>query len=65
MSARQEKKIRQLYRKDLGKQAEAQAKEIERRMNEFTEKLDEILKPAPRFIPEFIWVSLQRLFLNI
>jgi hypothetical protein len=27
--------------------------------------MDSLLKPAPKFIPEFIWVSLQRLFLNI
>lgn len=65
MSQKQDKKIRQIYRKDLGKQAESQAKEIERRMNEYTEKLDQILKPAPKFIPSFIWVSLQKLFLNI
>jgi hypothetical protein len=54
-----------LYRRDLGKQAEAQAAEIEKRMKEYTEKLDQVLRPAPKWIPAFIWVSLQKLFLNI
>jgi hypothetical protein len=65
MSGKQSKKLRQLYRKDLSKEAQKQAKDIEARMKEFTEKLDVILKPAPTWIPEFVWVSLQRLFLNI
>ena len=65
MSGKNAKKLRQLYRKDFGKQAEAQAKEIESRMMKYTEELDKLLKPAPKFIPEFIWVSLQKVFLNI
>ena len=58
MNQKQSKKLRQLYRKDLGKKLEEQ-------INQAKEQLGELLKPAPKFIPEFIWVSLQKLFLNI
>lgn len=69
MSQKTSKKLRQLYRRELReaaqKQAERQAEQVQKQMDEFTANLDNILKPAPRFIPEFIWVSLQRIFLNI
>jgi hypothetical protein len=58
MSGKQAKKLRQLYRRDLGQQVEQQVKQA-------TEQLGNLLKPAPKWIPEFIWVSLQRIFLNI
>jgi hypothetical protein len=65
MSQKQEKKIRQLYRKDLGKKAKEQQKAVQARIEEQLKNLDQIMKPAPKLIPEFIWVSLQRIFLNI
>lgn len=65
MSERQEKKLRQLYRRDLAKHAEERAKTIDSKLAEYTNKLDSILKPAPRFIPAFIWVSIQKIFLNV
>jgi hypothetical protein len=65
MSGKQQKKIRQLYRKDLGKKAEEQKKLVNSKIEEFTKQLDIVLKPAPVCIPDFIWMSLQRLFLNI
>jgi len=65
MSQKQDKKLRQLYRKDLGKKAEEQRKLVDSKIQEQIEKLGQLLKPALRFIPDFIWVSLQKLFLNI
>lgn len=58
MSAKQEKKIRQLYRKDLGKK-------LEQQIEDYKNEVGSLLKPAPKLIPEFIWVQLQKLFLNI
>lgn len=65
MNAKQVKKLRQLYRRDLAKHAEKRAETIDEQLKEFTEKLDIVLKPAPKFMPEFMWVSLQKIFLNI
>lgn len=65
MSQRQDKKLRQLYRKDLGKKAQEQQQFVQSKIQEQVEKLGELLKPAPKLIPDFIWVSLQRIFLNI
>lgn len=65
MSRKQDKKLRKLYRKDLGKQAEQHATEVQRRIDEYTKQLDDLLKPAPWFVPDFIWVSLQKVFLNV
>jgi hypothetical protein len=65
MNGKQAKKLRQLYKRDLGKRADQQAKLVDAQLKEYTEKLDVILKPAPKWIPEFIWLSLQRIFLNI
>lgn len=65
MNERKAKKLRQLYRRDMAKRAEENARVVEQQIENFTKELDIILKPAPKLIPEFIWVSLQRLFLNI
>ena len=65
MSERQAKKLRQLYRKDLGKKAEAQEQFIKSKIQEQVEKLGEVMKPAPKWIPDFLWITLQKLFLNI
>jgi hypothetical protein len=58
MSGKTAKKLRQMYRRDLGQQVQEQVKQA-------TERLGDLLKPAPKWMPEFIWVSLQKLFLNI
>lgn len=65
MNGKQSKKLRKLYRKDLAGKAQAQAEHIDAQIKEYTEKLDTVLKPPPKWIPEFIWVSLQKVFLNI
>jgi len=65
MSGKQSKKLRKLYRKDLAGKAKVQAETIDARIKEYTAKLDTVLKPPPKWIPEFIWVSLQRIFLNV
>lgn len=65
MSGKQAKKLRQLYNRDLGKTARRQAEQVDAQIKEYTEKLKVILKPAPRWLPDFVWVSLQRIFLNI
>jgi hypothetical protein len=65
MSQKQAKKLRQLYKRDLGKKAEEQRKMVDEKLQEYLKTLGQIMKPAPRFIPTFIWVSLQRIFLNI
>ena len=65
MSGKQAKKLRQLYNRDLRKRADEHAQMMEGKIKEYTAQLDTVLKPAPKWIPEFIWVSLQRIFLNI
>jgi hypothetical protein len=65
MSQRQDKKLRRIYRKDLGKKAAEQQKMVQAKIEEHLEKLGQVMKPAPKWIPEFIWVSVQRIFLNI
>jgi len=65
MSGKQSKKLRQLYRKDLGKQANEQAKLINAKIEEYKATLETILKPPPKWIPEFIWVAMQKVFLNV
>ncbi len=57
MNARQAKKLRQQYRRDL------RAK-IDEDIKDFQSQVNEIIKPAPRFFPAFLWVALQKLFLN-
>jgi hypothetical protein len=65
MSQKQDKKLRQLYKRDLGRKAQEHSKLIEGKIQEQVEKLGQLLRPAPKLIPEFIWVSLQKSFLNI
>lgn len=65
MSGRTAKKLRQLYRRDMAKRAEAQASLVQKRMDTYLDTLEDLLKPAPRFIPDVVWVTLQKLFLNI
>ena len=69
MNGRQAKKLRRLFKRDLHqevvKRADQQAEKIQERMKQFEEEIGKILKPAPRWIPAFIWVGLQKIFLNI
>jgi len=69
MNGREAKKLRQLYRRgmkgEIEKQAEQQAELMRERLKKFEEEVGSLLKPPPKWIPEFIWVSLQRIFLNI
>lgn len=69
MNGKQAKKLRQLYKRNLHqevvKQADKQAEAFQERMKKFEEDLGQLLKPAPKWMPEFIWISLQRIFLNV
>lgn len=69
MSQRQAKKLRQLFRRalqtEVEKRADEQAVLMKEQLDEFKEKLGDVLKPAPKLIPDFIWVTLQKVFLNI
>jgi hypothetical protein len=65
MSQSKDKKLRKLYRKDVRRLANEQSQIINEKIQEFTSELDRILKPNPWFIPEFLWISLQKVFLNV
>ncbi len=62
MNQKQAKKLRQLYKRDLGKRAQEHSDMVQEKVKEQLAKLDQLLKPAPRLLLEFIWVSLQKLF---
>lgn len=58
MSGRQEKKLRQLHRRDFNKRMEGLVKDVEDQMRQ-------IVRPAPRYFPKVLWRRLGRIFLNI
>jgi hypothetical protein len=65
MSQRTAKKLRQIYRRDIGQKAAEHARLVESKIQEQADKLGQLMKPAPKWIPEVIWVNLQKIFLNI
>jgi hypothetical protein len=58
MSQRADKKIRQLYRRDV-------QKEMKKRVDELMPKLKQVIKPAPRYFPKVLWYKLAGIFLNL
>lgn len=51
MNAREAKKIRQLYRRNMSGLSQ--------------QFLTQVIKPKPRFVPAFIWYRLMRIFVRI
>jgi len=58
MSGKQEKKLRQLHRRDFKMKFSDLEKDIYK-------QLSQIHKPAPRLFPKKLWRALGRIFLNI
>lgn len=58
MSGRQDKKLRQLYRRDFAHRMNDTLEDIQNQMTK-------IHRPAPRFFPKRLWRGLGRIFLNI
>lgn len=58
MSGRQEKKIRQLHRRDFNKKMAGVIADVQR-------ELSMIHKPSPRLFPKWLWRRFGRIFLNI
>ncbi len=58
MSQRQEKKIRQLYRRDV-------KAEMKKRVDELVPRLKQVIKKPPRHFPKKLWYKLAGVFLNL
>lgn len=58
MSGRQQKKLRQLARRQENKKLDAMIDQVQKR-------LDGLVKPAPRWIPTKVWRGVAKVFLNI
>lgn len=54
MSGKQDKKIRQIYRKDVGRQA-----------REISKLIGNAMKPKPRLIPMWLWIKMLSCFIHI
>ena len=54
MSGKQDKKLRQIYRKDVGRQA-----------REMASLIGNAMKPKPKFIPMWLWVKMLSCFIHI
>ncbi len=62
MSQKQDKKIRQYYRKDLV--AEMQ-KEAKKRVEKIIPQLRKMVKKPPRFFPKSLWYKIATYFINL
>lgn len=62
MSAKQDKKIRQIYRRDLREKMQKEAKE---RMDALIPQLRKSVKKPPRFFPKLLWYKIATYFLNL
>ena len=62
MSQKQDKKIRQIYRKDLKAEMEKEAKE---RVDNLIPQLRKTIKKPPRFFPKFLWYKIAPIFINL
>jgi hypothetical protein len=59
MSAKQEKKIRQIYRRDI-------KAEMRKRVDDLIiPQLKKVVKAPPRFFPKSLWYKLAGIFLNL
>lgn len=57
MSQKQERKLRQMQRRELRKSVAHQQEVVNQKVEEYVTKLGEILKPNPWFIPAFVWAD--------
>lgn len=62
MSQKQDKKIRQYYRKDLVAEMQKEAKE---RVDNLIPQIRKTVKKPPRFFPKFLWNKIATLFINL
>lgn len=62
MSQRQDKKIRQYYRKDIQEEMKREAKQ---RMDKLIPQLRKTVKKPPRLFPKFIWNKIATLFITL
>lgn len=58
MSGKQEKKLRQLHRRDFNKKMESITADLYGQMKK-------LLKPCPKWFPKWLWYRLGKQFLNI
>jgi hypothetical protein len=58
MSSRQSKKQRQFFKREFKKEMLQKAQQV-------GESIGNILKPRPKWIPEFIWIKLLGIFIRI
>ncbi|HEX9930477.1 MAG TPA: hypothetical protein VGB02_18210 [Pyrinomonadaceae bacterium] len=62
MSAKTEKKIRQLYKRELREKMQKVAKE---RMDALIPQLRKSVKKPPRWFPKMLWYKLAVVFINL
>jgi len=58
MSQKQDKKIRQIYRRDI-------RAEMKKRVEELIPQVSKVIKPAPKYFPKRLWYKLAGVFLNL
>lgn len=58
MSSGKDKKIRQLYRRQIQVEAKKQ-------IDELLPKLKQVVKPSPKYFPKRLWDKLAGLFLSL
>lgn len=62
MSQKQEKKTRQIYRRELREKMQKEAKE---RMDALIPQLRKSVKEPPRFFPKMLWYKLALIFISL
>lgn len=62
MSQKEDKKIRQIYRRDLKEKMQKEAKE---RMDALIPQLRKAVKKPPRFFPKMLWYKIGTYFINL
>ena len=58
MSQKTDKKIRQIYRKDI-------KAEMKKRVDELIPQVKKTIKKPPRYFPKSLWYKLAGIFLNL
>lgn len=62
MNQKQEKKTRQIYRRELREKMQKEAKE---RMDALIPQMRKSIKKPPRFFPKLLWYKLATYFINL
>ncbi len=62
MSAKTEKKTRQIYRRELREKMHKEAKE---RMDALIPQIRKAIKKPPRFFPKMLWYKIGTRFVNL